>query len=101
MPRAEGAHSNFLCSIFANSGPKPPCSRNSQGDRQCDEVERPAAPAVVLPSLREAMQGREWIQVPRRERVASAADARRGGARGEAYLGFLDDVPERVRCATF
>jgi len=37
---------------------------HAQADRQCDEVERLATPALVLSGLRETMPRRERIQEP-------------------------------------
>ena len=58
--------------------------RHAQGHCQQVQVEGPAASAMVLPNVREAMPGREWIQVPHHVREPFAADA---GLCREPYAG--------------
>jgi hypothetical protein len=46
------------------------------GHRQPDQGQRADQAAMVLPAVREAVPGREWVQVPRSVGVAPAAGAR-------------------------
>ncbi len=97
MPRAEGKHSKCIPYKLLNS---PYCSRYAQVCREQDEVKGTSASPMVLSSVREAMPRRERLQVPRRIRVASAADARSRRACGKPHRRLFAAVPVRIRHLT-
>jgi len=93
MPRAEGKRINLAMILQVLTHVH---SWNAKVLGQQDEIQRPAAPAVVLPSLRETVQRREWIQMSCPVRGASPPNARRGRACWQTHLRLFLDVPARL-----
>lgn len=74
-------------------------SRNAKVPGKQDEVERPPAPSMVLPSLRETMQRRKRVQMPRPIRGPSPPDARRWRERRQTHCRLFESIPARL-CPT-